>query len=70
MAQGNTIRLALGLGLLVAGMMLVWWGYDEGQSLGNQLNRALTGAHSDRVMWKYIGGGVCGVVGLVLVVRR
>jgi hypothetical protein len=70
MAKGNTVNLALGLALLVAGAFLVWWGYNESQGLGNQLSRAISGTHADRVMWKYIGGAVCGVVGLVFLVRR
>ena len=68
--DSNTIKLALGLALLVAGGILVWWGHSESQSLANQLSRAFAGAHSDRVMWKYIGGAVCSVVGVVLLVRK
>jgi hypothetical protein len=71
MAKGsNTINLAVGLALLVAGGFLFWWGHSESQSLANQLSRAIAGAHSDRVMWKYIGGAVCSVVGGVLLVRK
>jgi hypothetical protein len=70
MAKSNTVNLALGLGLLVAGGLLVWWGYSESQALANRLARAISGAHTDRVMWKYVGGAVCGVIGLVLLVRR
>ncbi|HEY7744873.1 MAG TPA: DUF3185 family protein [Desulfuromonadales bacterium] len=68
--DSNTIKLALGLALLVAGGFLFWWGHSESQSLANQLSRAIAGAHSDRVMWKYIGGAVCSVVGVVLLVRK
>jgi hypothetical protein len=68
--ESSTINLALGLALLVAGGILVWWGHSESQSLANQLSRAISGAHSDRVMWKYVGGAVCAVVGVVLLVRK
>jgi hypothetical protein len=69
-ANNNAIKLALGLALLVAGALLIWWGYDESQALANRLTRAFAGSHSDRVMGKYIGGAVCAVVGVVLLVKR
>ncbi len=70
MADRSSFNLAVGLALVVAGGLLIWWGYDEAQSVGNQLARAISGAHSNQVMWKYIGGAVCAVIGLVLVVRK
>jgi hypothetical protein len=70
MSNSAAIRLAIGLALLVMGGLLVWWGYSESQAVVNRFARAVSGAHSDRVMWKYIGGAVCAVAGLVLVARR
>jgi hypothetical protein len=70
MAKGSTVSLALGLALVVVGGLLVWWGYTESQALGNRLARAISGAPADRVMWKYIGGALCSVIGLVFLVRR
>lgn len=70
MAANNSVKLAIGLALLVAGGLLIWWGYDESQAFANRLARTFSGAHSDRVMWKYIGGTVCAVAGLVLVIRK
>jgi hypothetical protein len=68
--NGNSINLAVGLALVVAGALLIWWGYDESQALTNRLSRALSGSQTDRVMWKYIGGAVCAVAGAVLLIRR
>ncbi len=66
----NVFGPVLGLALLVAGGLLIWWGYSESQAFVNQLAEAVGGAQPDRVMWKYIGGAVCAVVGLGLLARR
>jgi TRAP-type C4-dicarboxylate transport system permease small subunit len=66
----NSLKLALGVALLVAGALLIWWGYDESQALANRLSRALSGSQTDRVMWKYIAGAVCAAAGTVLLIRR
>ena len=68
--DGKTLKLALGLALLAAGALLLWWGYEESRSLESQLTEIFTGTHPDRVMWKYIGGAVCMATGLVFILRR
>jgi Na+/melibiose symporter-like transporter len=68
--NGNAIKLAVGVALVVAGALLTWWGYDESQALANRLSRALSGSQTDRVMWKYIGGAVSAAAGAVLLIRR
>ncbi|MFA5517414.1 MAG: DUF3185 family protein [Desulfuromonadales bacterium] len=66
----KAMRLALGLALLVAGGLLIWWGYDESRAVVNRFARAVSGAQPDRVMWKYIGGAASALAGLVLIARR
>jgi hypothetical protein len=60
----------LGLVLLAVGVGLVVWGYSEAGSIGGKLNRAFAGSPTDRVMMLYIGGAVCGVLGLGLTFRN
>ncbi len=67
---GSTSALAVGLALIVAGGLLLWWGYSEAESLGGRLASAVSGAPSDRAMFKYIAGAVGVAVGLVFVVKK
>ncbi|MFQ5994679.1 MAG: DUF3185 family protein [Acidiferrobacterales bacterium] len=59
-----------GVVLLVAGVILLFWGYDVSNSLGAQLTEAFTGSPSDKAMYLFIGGGVCTVAGIVLVIIK
>lgn len=59
----------LGLALIVVGVGLGYWGYQMSGSLGSQLTEAVSGAMPDAVMVRYIGGAVCAVVGVFLVVK-
>jgi len=59
----------LGLALLVVGAGLGYWGYELSGSLASQLTEAVSGAMPDAVMVRYIGGAVCGVVGVFLVAK-
>ncbi|UZE96389.1 DUF3185 family protein [Alkalimarinus alittae] len=69
--SGNTpIPKIIALTLLVFGIGLLFWGYDMSNSPVNQLSSALTGSHSDKVMYTYIGGAVSTVVGLYLFLKH
>jgi hypothetical protein len=63
------VSKVLGLALIVVGVGLAWWGYELSGSLTSQLTRTVSGALPDAVMYRYIGGAVCGVVGLFLVAK-
>ncbi|MFP4131112.1 MAG: DUF3185 family protein [Thiohalospira sp.] len=65
----GTPTRAVGLALLVLGIGLAVWGFQMSGSLGSELNQALTGTESDRVMQLYIGGAVSFLVGLYLTAR-
>jgi len=56
--------------LLVAGVGLAFWGYQISGSFGSQLNNAINGSPTDKVMMLYIGGAVSFVTGLYLLVRK
>ena len=63
------IRL-IGLGLLVGGAGLAYWGYQLSHSFASDISRAITGALPDGVMYRYIGGAISGVAGLFLLVKK
>lgn len=56
----------LGLALLVVGAILLYFGFNATESVGEQVVEGVTGKYTDGTMWYLIGGGVAGVVGLVL----
>lgn len=60
----------IGVALIVLGLGLGYWGYEMSGSLGGQLSEAMTGSPTDNVMWRYIGGAISFVVGLLLVVKK
>lgn len=61
--NGNKI---LGLVLLVAGAILLYFGLTATDSLGEQAVEAVTGRYTKNTMWYLIGGGVAAAAGLGL----
>jgi drug/metabolite transporter (DMT)-like permease len=57
---------ALGLALVVAGIVLMIFGINASDSLGSDITRFFTGTPTDKSMWLLIGGIAAAVVGLVL----
>lgn len=51
--------------LVVGGLLLLYFGYQESQSLGSEIEEALTGSPDSSVMWMIIGGAVATIAGLV-----
>lgn len=51
----------IGIVLLVVGILLLFFGYQASQSIGEQLSETVTGRFSDETMW-YIIGGVAAIV--------
>ncbi len=64
---GNRI---LGIVLLVIGAILLFFGYNASQSLGDQLTETVTGKFTDETMWYIIAGAASVVVGAVLTLRK
>jgi len=60
---------AVSIGLLVGGVLLIAFGYNQSQSFGSEVSRAFTGSPTDKSMWMLIGGAVAVVVGLVGLMR-
>ena len=65
----STMKI-ISLVLLVVGIGLAYWGYQMSDSLGSQLNTAINGSPTDKVMMFYIGGAVSFVIGLYLFIRK
>jgi hypothetical protein len=55
-----------GIVLLVVGAILLYFGFNATDSVGEQVVEGVTGRYTDETMWYLIGGGVAAVVGLVL----
>lgn len=61
---------AIGIGLLVLGAGLSFWGLQLSGSFGAQITSAVTGAETNKVMMFYITGAVCFSVGLYLFIKN
>jgi hypothetical protein len=59
----------MGLVLLVAGTLLLFFGWRSSESLGEQLTETLTGRFTDQTMLFIVGGAVCLAAGLYMTVR-
>ncbi len=56
----------LGIVLLVAGIVALYFGWQASESLVEQTHETMTGRFTDETMWYFIGGGVAAVAGLLL----
>lgn len=65
----NTSKL-IGIGLLVLGAVLLFFGFNATQSVGEELSEAFTGKYSEGTMFYLIGGGIAVVAGLFMVFRK
>ena len=65
----TTTRL-IGLVALVIGVLLLYFGWQSTQSVGEQLSESLTGRFSDETMWYLIGGAAAAIGGAFMVFLR
>jgi hypothetical protein len=59
----------IGIALLVGGIILAIFGFNEAESFGSDVSRFFTGSPTDRSMWMLIGGIIMAIVGLGLTLR-
>ncbi|MEX0963958.1 MAG: DUF3185 family protein [Pseudohongiellaceae bacterium] len=59
----------LGMALLVAGVIMLYFGWQSSESIGDQLTESLTGRFTNETMFFIIGGAAAIVVGLYLSIR-
>lgn len=60
----------LGFALIVVGVGLLLWGYNISGGLEAKVTKFVTGSPTDKVMWLYIGGAACAVLGALLAFGR
>lgn len=60
----------VGLVSLVVGVLLLYFGWQSSQSLGEQMTETLTGRFTDETLWLLIGGAAATVVGLYLTLGK
>lgn len=61
---------AIALALLVVGIILLYFGYQEMQSVASQAKEVLTGQPTDNSMWFLVGGAVAVILGLFGLLKK
>ncbi|MFA5974651.1 MAG: DUF3185 family protein [Elusimicrobiota bacterium] len=61
---------ALGLALLVAGIILIVTGFNASQSFSSDVSRFFTGSATNKAMWMLVSGAAAAIAGAVLLNRR
>ena len=65
----NTSKL-IGIGLLVLGGILLYFGFNATNSPVEEIGEAFTGKYSDETMMYLVGGGVAAVAGLFMTIKK
>lgn len=60
----------LGIALLVIGLLLLVFGFNESHSAASDISKVFTNSPTDRSIWFMAGGGVAVAVGLYLVLTK
>jgi hypothetical protein len=63
------MKKAISAALLIAGILLLYFGYQEYNSLSSNINETFTGSPSNEALWMLIGGAAASVASLVGLVR-
>ncbi len=59
----------ISLAILVAGLILLYLGYQESQSFTSEVSEAFTGQPTDNSIWFIISGAVLSIVGIGGLIR-
>ena len=62
------MRHVLGILLLVAGVALLYFGYQSSQTIGEQVYETFAGRFTDSTTWYLVAGAAAAIGGLVLLV--
>jgi uncharacterized membrane protein HdeD (DUF308 family) len=60
---------AVGLALLVGGIVLLIFGFQASHSFTSDVSRTFTGSPTNNAVWMIVGGIVAAIAGLVLTLR-
>jgi hypothetical protein len=60
---------AIGLALLVVGIVLIVYGVDASNSAGSSISRAFNGTPTNKTLWLLLGGIAASIVGAVLALK-
>ncbi|UCG78005.1 MAG: DUF3185 family protein [Nitrospirota bacterium] len=60
----------IGITLLVLGVVLLVFGYQEYNAFTSKLGRAFGAAPSNKVMLMLIGGAISGILGFLQILRK
>lgn len=57
-------------GLLVGGLILLYFGYQEYQSLSSEVEELFTGSPDSKTLWMMIGGAAAVIAGIVGLAKK
>jgi len=60
----------IGIVLLVVGLILLYFGWQSSQSVGDQVVETFTGRFTDSTMWFLIAGAAAAVAGIFMAVLK
>ena len=60
---------AIGIALLVVGIVLIIYGYNASDSASSGISRFFTGAPTNKALWLLVGGIGSTIVGAVMTLR-
>lgn len=64
------MKTMISAGLLVGGLILLYFGYQEYQSIGSEFEEFVTGSPNSKSMWMMVGGAVAAAAGLTGLIRK
>lgn len=56
--------------LFIGGLILIYFGYQEYQSISSEVNEFFTGSPDNQALWMLIGGAAATIAGLVGLLRK
>lgn len=63
------MNMAIGLAMLVGGIILLIFGFNASQSFSSDVSRTFTGSPTNNSIWMLVLGAILAVAGLVAFLR-
>ncbi|MGI5309696.1 DUF3185 family protein [Rheinheimera sp. WS51] len=60
----------IGLALLVAGVILLYFGYNEYNSTASEVTELVTGSPTDNAIWFLVGGAIAAIIGIGALLKK